>query len=140
MSNWGDDLSERAKTEMDQILSVAIAFAEKMLEEQGAFYPFAVKLTDAGDTEMVTAPAGADDPLAALTEKLAGQRFELRAGAVAAALHLDSLDSDAVRVDLEHREGAALTLIRPYSRKKLRKKIDWGEMQSMVVDPKIWGA
>ena len=140
MSNWGDDLSERAKTEMDQILSVAIAFAEKMLGEQGAFYPFAVKLTDAGETEMVTAPAGADDPLAALTEKLAGQRFELRAGAVAAALHLESLASDAVRVDLEHREGAALTLIRPYTRKKLRKKIDWGEMQSMVVDPKIWGA
>ena len=140
MSNWGDDLSERAKTEMDQILSVAIAFAEKMLEEQGAFYPFAVKLTEAGETEMVTAPAGADDPLAALTEKLAAQRFELRAGAVAAALHLESLDSDAVRVDLEHREGAALTLIRPYTRKKLRKKIDWGEMQSMVVDPKIWGA
>ena len=141
MSNWGDDLSERAKTEMDQILSVAIAFAEKMLEEQGAFYPFAVKLTDAGETEMVTAPAGADDALAALTDE-AG-RPALRAcgrGRWRPALHLDSLDSDAVRVDLEHREGAALTLIRPYTRKKLRKKIEWGEMQSMVVDPKIWGA
>ncbi|MEA2825873.1 MAG: hypothetical protein QOG43_312, partial [Actinomycetota bacterium] len=123
MSNWGDGLSEKAKTEMDQILSVAIAFAEKMLEGQGAFYPFAVKLTDAGETEMVTAPAGAEDPLAALTENLAGQRFELRAAAVAAAMHLQSLESDAVRVDLEHRDGAALTLIRPYTRTKLRKKV-----------------
>jgi hypothetical protein len=140
MSNWGDGLSEKAKTEMDQILSVAIAFAEKMLEGQGAFYPFAVKLTDEGETEMVTAPAGAEDPLTALTENLTAQRFELRAAAVAAAMHLQSLESDAVRVDLEHRDGAALTLIRPYSRKKLRKKIDWGDMQSMVVDPRIWGS
>ncbi len=139
MSNWGDGLSEAAKTEMDKVLTVAIAFAEKMLEGQGAFYPYAVKLTEAGETEMVTAPAGADDPLAVLVEKLATQRFELRAGAVAAALHLESLDSDAVRVDLEHPDGAALTLIRPYTRRKLRKKIAWGEMQSMVVDPRIWG-
>ncbi len=140
MSNWGDDLSEKAKTEMDQVLSVAVAFAEKMLEGQGAFYPYAVKLTDEGETEMVTAPAGSEDALATLTAALVAQRFELRVAAVVAAVHLQSLESDAVRVDLEHRDGAALTLIRPYTRKKLRKKIDWGDMQSMVVNPTIWGA
>jgi hypothetical protein len=140
MSNWGEDLSEKAKTEMDQVLSVAITFAEKMLQGQGAFYPYAVKLTDEGETEMVTAPAGSEDALATLTEGLVAQRIELRVAAVVAAVHLQSLESDAVRVDLEHRDGAALTLIRPYTRKKLRKKIDWGEMQSMVVNPTIWGA
>ncbi len=141
MTNWGEGLSEVAKTEMDSVLTVAVTFAEKMLEGQGAFYPYAVKLTEAGQTEMVTAPAGADDALAALVAALAAQRFELRAGAVVAAVHFESIDSDAVRVDLEHRDGAALTLVRPYSRKKVRKKkIEWGEMQSMVVDPKIWGA
>ncbi|HEX7276654.1 MAG TPA: hypothetical protein VF244_04705 [Acidimicrobiales bacterium] len=140
MSNWGEGLSEVAKTEMDKVLTAAVTFAQTMLEGQGAFYPYAVKLTDAGDTEMATAPAGSEDALASLIDALAAQRFELRAGAVVAAVHLESLASDAVRVDLEHREGAALTLIRPYTRKKLRKKIEWGEMQSMVVDPKIWGA
>jgi hypothetical protein len=139
MSNWGDDLSEVAKTEMDQVLTVAITFAEKMLEGQGAFYPYAVKLTESGETEMVTAPAGSEDALATLTEALLAQRHDLRVGAVVAAVHLQSIESDAVRVDLEHRDGAALTLVRPYTRKKLRKKIDWGEMQSMVVDPRIWG-
>ena len=140
MSNWGDGLSEVAKTEMDQVLSVAVAFAEKMLEGQGAFYPYAVKLTEAGETEMVTAPAAAEDAMTTLTAGLVAQRHDLRVGAVVAAVHLQSIESDAVRVDLEHRDGAALTLIRPYTRKKLRKKIDWGEMQSMVVDPRIWGA
>ena len=140
MSNWGEGLSEKAKTEMDKVLSVAIAFAEKMLEGQGAFYPYAVKLTEAGETEMATAPAGSEDALSTLTEVLVAQRFELRVGAVVAAVHLQSLESDAVRVDLEHRDGAALTLIRPYARTKLRKKVNWGDMQSMVVDPRIWGA
>jgi hypothetical protein len=139
MSNWGDDLSESAKTEMDKVLTAAIAFAEKMLEGQGAFYPYAVKLTEAGETEMVTAPAGSEDALTTLTETLVAQRFELKVGAVVAAVHLQSIESDAVRVDLEHRDGAALTLVRPYTRKKLRKKIAWGDMQSMVVDPRIWG-
>jgi hypothetical protein len=140
MSNWGEGLSEVAKTEMDQVLTAAVTFAQTMLEGQGAFYPYAVKLTDAGETEMVTAPAGADDAMTSLVAALVAQRFELRAGAVVAAVHFESIGSDAVRVDLEHREGAALTLVRPYTKKKLRKKIEWGEMQSMVVDPKIWGA
>jgi len=140
MSNWGEGLSEVAKTEMDQVLTAAVTFAKTMLEEQGAFYPYAVKLTDSGDTEMATVPAGSDDALATLLNGLAGQRFELRAGAVVAAVHLESIQSDAVRVDLEHRDGAALTLILPYTRKKLRKKIEWGATQSMVVQPRIWGS
>ena len=139
MSNWGDGLTEVAKTEMDAVLTVAIAFAEKMLVGQGAFYPYAVSLKDDGETAMAIAPAGTDDAMASLLEGLASDRYGLRAGAVVAAVHLQSLESDAVRVDLEHRDGAALTLIRPYTRKKMRKKIEWGEMQSMVVDPRIWG-
>jgi hypothetical protein len=138
MSNWGDDLSEVAKTEMDQVVTAAVTFAKGMLEGQGAFYPYAVKLTEAGETEMATVPAGAEDALATLVEMLAAQRFELRAGAVVAAAHFESIASDAVRVDIEHRDGAALTLVLPYTRKKLRKKIEWGEMQSMVVNPRIW--
>lgn len=140
MSNWGEGLSEVARTEMDQVLTEAVTFAQTMLEGQGAFYPYAVKLTDAGETEMVTAPAGADDALGALISALTAQRFELRAAAVVAAAHFESIGSDAVRVDLEHRDGAALTLVRPFARKKLRKTIKWGEMQSTVVDPKIWGS
>jgi hypothetical protein len=109
-----------------------------MLERQGAFYPYAVKLTEAGDTEMVTVPAGSEDALQTLVGGLAAQRASLRVGAVVAAMHLESIDSDAVRVDIEHREGVALTLVLPYTRKKLRKKIEWGDTQSMLVEPRIW--
>ncbi|MEA2685687.1 MAG: hypothetical protein QOE93_882 [Actinomycetota bacterium] len=124
---------------MDRVLTAAVEFATKMLESQGAFYPYAVKMTDTGETEMATAPGGSEDTLAALQAGLASQRSGLRSAAVVAAVHLQSIESDAIRVDIEHRDGAALTIVIPYTRTKLRKKVERGEMQSMVVEPKIWG-
>jgi len=139
MSSWRDGLPEDAQAEMDKVLTAAVSFAQQMLEGQGAFYPYAVGLNEAGETEMATVPAGSDDALQHLLAGLAMQRAGLRVGAVVAAVHLDSIDSDAVRVDIEHREGAALTIVIPYTRKRLRKKVEFGDMQSMVVDPRIWG-
>ena len=140
MTSWSDGLSEKAQTELNQVLTAAVSFAETMLETEGAFYPYAVGLTEAGATEMATLPSGSDDVLDQLLTQLASQRDTLRAGAVVAAVHLESIDSDAVRVDIEHRDGAALIVVLPYTRKKLRKKVEWGDMQSMVVEPRIWGA
>jgi hypothetical protein len=125
---------------LDKAWLAAVTFAEQMLERQGAFYPYAVKLTEAGETEMATVPAGSEDALQTLLDGLAAQRATLRVGAVVAAVHLESIQSDAVRVDIEHRDGVALTLVLPYTRKKLRKKVEWGETQSMVVEPRIWSA
>lgn len=138
MDSWRDSLSPETQAEMDKVLTAAVSFAQKMLEDQGAFYPYAVKLTEGGDTDMATVPAGSTDALQHLQDGLAAQRADLRAAAVVAAVHLESIGSDAVRVDIEHREGASLTIVIPYSRKKLRKKIDFGDMQSMVVDRRIW--
>jgi hypothetical protein len=138
MSSWRDGVSDEVQAELDKAWLAAVTFAETMLERQGAFYPYAVKLTEAGDTEMVTVPAGAEDALQTLVDGLASHRATLRVGAVVAAMHLESIDSDAVRVDIEHREGVALTLVLPYTRKKLRKKVEWGDTQSMLVEPRIW--
>jgi len=138
MSSWRDGVSDEIQAELDKTWLAAVTFAESMLERQGAFYPYAVKLTEAGDTEMATVPAGSDDALQTLVDGLAAQRAGLRVGAVVAAMHLESIQSDAVRVDSEHREGVALTLVLPYSRQKLRKKVEWGETQSMLVEPRIW--
>ena len=138
MTSWRDGLPEDAQVELDKVLTAAVSFAQRMLEGHGAFYPYAVGLNQAGETEMATVPAGSEDALQVLLAGLIMQRASLNAGAVVAAVHLESIESDAVRVDIEHREGAALTLVIPYTRKKLRRKIDWGDMQSMVVDPRIW--
>ena len=140
MTSWRDGLPENAQVELNVVLTAAVSFAETMLEAEGAFYPYSVGLTEAGATEMATVPADSDDVLARLLEELASKRDGLRAGAVVAAVHLESIESDAVRVDLEHRDGVALIVVLPYTRKKRRKKVEWGEMQAMVVEPRIWGA
>ncbi len=138
MSSWRDGVSEEIQAELDKAWLAAVTFAEEMLEREGAFYPYAVKLTEAGEMEMATVPAGVEDALRTLLDGLAAQRAALRVGAVVAAVHLESIKSDAVRVDIEHREGVALTLVLPYTRKKLRKKVAWGDTQSMLVEPRIW--
>lgn len=139
MSSWRDGLSEDAQGEMDSVLTAAVAFAQRMLEVEGAFYPYSVRMSDEGETGMSTAPASSADPVAHLVDGLSDQRSRLKAAAVVAAVHLESLKADAVRVDIEHRDGACLTIVLPYTRKRLRKKVEFGEMQSMVVDPRIWG-
>jgi len=138
MSSWRDGVSEDVQAELDKAWLAAVTFAEQMLEREGAFHPYAVKLSEEGEMEMATVPAGAEDALQTLLDGLAAQRNALRVGAVVAAVHLESIQSDAVRVDIEHREGVALTLVLPYTRKKLRKKVEWGETQSMLVGPRIW--
>ena len=138
MSSWRDGVSDEVQAELDKAWLAAVTFAEQMLEREGAFHPYAVKLTDAGAMEMATVPAGAEDALQTLLDGLAVQRNALRVGAVVAAVHLESIHSDAVRVDIEHRDGVALTLVLPYTRKKLRKKVEWGDTQSMLVEPRIW--
>ncbi len=138
MSTWRDGIPEEVRIDMDMVLSASVSFAQKMLEGQGAFYPYAVALNEAGATEMATVPAASTDALQHLLDGLSMQRAGLRVGAVVAAVHLDSIESDALRIDIEHREGLSLTLVIPYAKKKLRKKIEWGDMQSMVVDPRIW--
>jgi len=138
MTTWRDGIPEDVRIDMDMVLSASVSFAQKMLEGQGAFYPYAVGLDEAGGTEMATVPGSSTDALQHLLDGLALQRANLRVGAVVAAVHLESIQSDALRVDIEHRAGVALTLVIPYTRKKLRKKIEWGDMQSMVVEPRIW--
>ncbi|HVF13574.1 MAG TPA: hypothetical protein VM942_03185 [Acidimicrobiales bacterium] len=138
MSSWRDGVSDEIQAELDKAWLAAVTFAEQMLEREGAFHPYAVKLTDSEALEMVTVPAGAEDALQTLLDGLAAQRGALRVGAVVAAMHLESIQSDAVRVDIEHREGVALTLVLPYTRKKFRKKVEWGDTQSMLVEPRIW--
>ena len=45
---------------------------------------------------------------------------------------------DAIRVELEHREGTALVLLLPYSRSRFSKKVTLGPMSVGVGDRPIW--
>jgi hypothetical protein len=45
---------------------------------------------------------------------------------------------DAIRVELEHVEGATMTILMPYSRSRFRGTISYGELQAGSSQPRIW--
>lgn len=68
---------------------------------------------------------------------LAERRDHLRAAAVIADIRLPD-GADAIRVELEHTEGPALTVLLPYSKKRFGKTIDYGQLSAATGTRHIW--
>lgn len=145
MTSWRDSASPQAQDDLDGLLGVAIEFAQQQLDTRGEFFPYAAAVGTDGQAEMIAArpdphdehPASADvidACIAALTNK----RGQIRAGAVVADVRLSDQGSDAIRVDLEHAEGHALTVLLPYTKKKLRRGIDYGQIRAQAGHRRIW--
>lgn len=47
--------------------------------------------------------------------------------------------SDAIRVELEHYEGSAIVVLVSYTRKRLRRTLELGDMRVQSGDLGIWG-
>jgi hypothetical protein len=111
VSSWRDSASQGAQDDLDGLLNAALPFATQQLDSQGEFFPFGVVLSDAGETRMVAGDAAEGDHRASaavrstIVEGLRSGRDQFRAIALAADVRLAG--GDAVRVELEHREGQA---------------------------------
>ena len=131
MSSWRDSASEEAQADLDGLLDLALPFAQEMLGKHGEFFPYAVALDEAGEARMVAGHDGDDDQpasaavLGLLTEGLRHERDDLRAIALVADVRLT--DSDAVRVELEHRDGHALA-----------RGLDYRELVAVAGDAHVW--
>lgn len=85
--------------------------------------------------------AGGDRPasgdvIQACLATLNDKREQLQAAAIVA--DVSTPDGDAIRVDLEHREGHALTILLPYSRKRFSKNVDYGPIRAQAGHKQIW--
>ena len=111
--------------EIQELLNFLLPHAERMLNEHGEFYPYAVALDSDGTMEAVTPDVETDDPdvgdvLVALHEGLREQAAEgaIRASAIAADVTLTDPDSgkttDAVQVELDHADGDPVDIYVPY--------------------------
>lgn len=78
------------------------------------------------------------DVLDACVAALVSQRDHIRAGAIVADTRLSDGSSDAIRVDLEHAEGHTLTVLLPYAKKRLSKKIDIGQIRAQAGQRRVW--
>jgi hypothetical protein len=83
-------------------------------------------------------PASAD-VITACRTTLAEQRDQLRAAAVVADIRMPQ-SGDAIQVELEHTEGAALTVLLPCSKKRFGKTIDYGQLRAAAGTRHIWAS
>jgi hypothetical protein len=141
--SWRDSASQRVQDDLDGLVSAALPFAQKMLEQQGEFVPYGVALELDGEARMIEADRGRGKPransdlLVALTHRLRNERESLRA----VALVSDILaTSDAIRVELEHRDGHALAVFLPYTKKRLPRGVEFGDLEARPCTQKVWSA
>lgn len=145
MASWRDNASLQAQNDLDGLLDAALGFAQQQLDTHGEFFPYAVAIGADDQAEMIAArPDPAEehprslDVIDACLGALTDRRDNIRAGAVVADVRLPELGSDAIQVELEHVEGQALTVLLPYTKKRLRRGIDYGPIRAQAGTPRIW--
>lgn len=146
MTSWRDQTSEQAQADLDGLLGAALQLAQHLLGQNHEFYPFAAAITSAGDLEMIAGrPSDTSDDkpssavvLASCEGVLHSRRPELRAAALITDVRTPN--GEAVRIDLEHLEGTALQILLPYTRYRLGRVKDFGELQASDGARRLWGA
>lgn len=146
MTSWREGASPQAQQDLDGLLNPALGFAQQQLDKYGEFFPYAVVVRADGEVEMVAArPDGSDDRptsadvMDACRATVAERRNHLRAAAVIADVRLDEV-GDAIRVELEHTEGPALTVLLPYAKKRFGRGLEFGELRAATGSRRIWAS
>lgn len=127
---------------LDGLFGLSIDAAVEMLTKRKEFYPFGFEAAG-GEAVMVGGEPGLGDRpesqavLDVLYEGSRGRRDAVDAVAYACDVRLES-GSDAVRVDLEHRDGHALQMVTPYRLKKFGRGLETGQMSVSSGVRRIW--
>jgi hypothetical protein len=145
MNSWRDTASPQAQADLDGLLNAALGFAQHQLAERGEFFPYATVVRTDGEAEMIAAspnPANdrpaSSDVISSSVAQLISRRHQLRAAAVVADVSAPELGGDAIEVSLEHAEGPALRVLLPYTKRRFRKGIEYGQVRAESGARRIW--
>ena len=122
MTSWRDVTSQQAQDDLDKLLNLALDFAQQQLNAHREFYPYALAIDLNGKGGMFAVDAGdLDDRLTTdiyqwTLETLIERRKDIRAAALVVDVRVPENDTDAIRVDSEHAEGVAFTVLLPYTK------------------------
>jgi hypothetical protein len=137
---WRDDTPQPVQDDLDLLADQALTAAQHFLEQNGELYPFAMNLADDGSPLMAGADPGEGEPpssqavLEMLYSGAAAQRDANRAAAFVAPV--TTTDGDAVRVELEHRDGGpALALLLPY---RIGDTVELGQLAAAPGERRVW--
>src|SRR5512143_1739546 len=108
---WRDGISEGAQSDLDTVFSQAALLARTLLMRNREFFPFAATISAKGAVGLSTpvpdaAAPTVHDVIEAITAELRREKTGKRAYAIA-ALARTADGGEAVRIELEHKEGVA---------------------------------
>ncbi|HBX76664.1 MAG TPA: hypothetical protein DEG43_03370 [Acidimicrobiaceae bacterium] len=141
MTSWRDSASQQSQDDLDGLLNSALPFAQQMLDKNGEFFPYGVALDAEGPIEMVAGWTGSERPPSAEVLQVIGDALRTRAATLrAVAIVADVLTdgSEAIRVELEHREGASMTVLLPYKKRRFGQGIEYGDLAAGATHRRIW--
>jgi hypothetical protein len=141
MTSWRDVATRQSQDDLDGLLNVTLPFAQEMLAKRGEMYPFGAAVTVDGGTRLLADDPGlgehpaADAVRTSLLDALRRTRDELRAIAVCSDVRLP--DSDAIRVELEHRDGQAIAVLVPY-KKRFGQRVEYRDLRAGTAEKHVW--
>ena len=149
MITWRDETSDETQNDLDDLLDLALRTGQEQLDTEGEFYPFAVVLSDDGESAVVQPDLPDRKGVADVVEvhELCWQALEADAAtlrAVAVATNVGGGDGDAIAVALEHRDGVAIEVFLPYvtqgkvNGKKPAQKHRFGDLQAIKGTIRVW--
>jgi hypothetical protein len=142
MASWRTTASQLAQDDLDELLNAVLPFAIETLGRRGEMYPFGATLAKDGKTALAGAYLGegvhpdSNDILALLRDGVTADKDALRAAAYVADVRVEG--GDAIRVELEHSEGVAITVLVPYSKSRLRRIVKPGAMRVQLGKLHAW--
>jgi hypothetical protein len=141
--SWRDDTPQSVQDDLDLLAGEALSAAQHLVEKNAEFYPFAFHLSTDGAPKMAGADPGQGEypssqaVLELLYSSAGAQRGAIKAAAFVAPV--ETADGDAVRVELEHRDGGPpLELLLPYRTKKLGTRVQFGPVAAAAGQRHIW--
>lgn len=144
-TRWRDSTPAPVKADLDTLLDAVLQHTRIRLDDKGAFLPFTAGLDLAGEvifppSKGARAPKG--DPQQALASALTHARTDrdtLRAVALVSDVRMTKA-RDAVRVELEHREGTAIVVMQPYSpsHKPGGRPAAYHQPRAIPGEPAVW--
>jgi hypothetical protein len=141
--SWRAETTQDIQDDLDYLAAEGVAAARELLEINGEFFPFGLRLPAVGEVELLDAYPGLGEspPAGAVLDLLREVSWTMRDGARAMAIvaAVEAHDGDAIRVELEHRDGGpALAVLLPYRRRAIRRSIQYGELFAEESERRVW--
>ncbi|MCX6930227.1 MAG: hypothetical protein NT154_44505 [Verrucomicrobia bacterium] len=137
----GQNDAKTQKAELEKLLQAALPFAEQMLAKHGEFFPYGATMNAEGKITSIAGYTGNEHPQTTAVIDLLKQacRRDGEIGKIiACALAYDirtippgeTEKTDAVAVDLDHRDGISAVMVYPY-KIAVDKKVVFGTVFAM---------